>query len=251
MRNIKSKKIIIIAGALILVVVFALFYLNKADNNSVNEPVMSKNAVFTLLDAKEGLIWNKEADLAPEAKNFYLAKIKNIKSKISNEKKESELVVLYNNLALYESYLGEYRASYESYLKTLKLKNDYRVVWLSLGDLLAKMKAFKSAEAAYEKAISLNKYITLNYIKLADLYKKENSKNYDKIEGAYKRGIANTEQALNEENGNLLKEYAVWLGDIGRNKQAIEIYEKLKEKQPQNQQAIDREINKLKKVKNQ
>ncbi len=249
MSKIKAKKIVItaIAGILILAAFFIFFYFNKGnDNSGKSKPVTEKTAVFTLLDNQKGLIWEKETGLTAEVKNFYLEKVKNIKNKIANEKKESELVVLYNNLALYESYLGEYRESYGSYLKALALKNDYRVVWLSFGDLLVKMKAFASAEAAYEKAISLNKYIGLNYIKLANLYKTENAKDYDKIEQAYKRGIENTGQALNEDNGSLLREYAVWLGEVGKNKQAIKIYEKLKEKQPQNKEAIDREINKLK-----
>lgn len=247
MPKIKSKKIIAIIVALIIPIIFLFFNFSKKDNNAgKNKPATDKNAVFVLLDDKEGLVWEEKTKLSEQSRKFYSDKIKNIKEKIANEKKESELVVLYNNLALYESYLGKYRESYELYLKALGLKSDYRVIWLSLGDLLAKMKAFKSAEAAYEKAISLNKYIGMNYVKLANLYKVENPEDYDRIEDTYKRGIENTEQSLNEDNGVLLKEYAVWLGDVGKKKEAIKIYERLKEKQPQNKEAFEREINKLK-----
>jgi tetratricopeptide (TPR) repeat protein len=106
------------------------------------------------------------------------------------------------------------------------------------------MKAFKSAEITYKKAIELNKYIPESYNKLADYYKAVGDG--AKVEATYKLGIETIKESM-ESDTLVLDAYAEWLAGEKRYDEAIKIYEQLIVKQPGNKAAIERKIEGLRK----
>ena len=147
------------------------------------------------------------------------------------------------NLGMYQTYLGNYKEAYNSYLESLKIESQARVAWQNFGDVLLKMRAFKSAEMAYKKAVELNKYIPESYVKLANYYKIVGDIN--NVEATYKLAIENINKSM-ESDVLVLDAYAEWLGTQQRYDEAIKIYQELIVKQPGNKEAIERKINNLK-----
>ena len=162
---------------------------------------------------------------------------------ITTENEEQRLAD-FNNLAIYEKYLGNYRESYDAYLKSLELENRARVTWQNFADVLLKMQAMKSAEMVYKKSVELNKYIPESYVKLANYYRViRDDKN---TEETYKLAIE-TIKVSTESDTLVLSAYAEWLVEKKRYDEAIKIYEELIIKQPANKAAIERKIEKIKK----
>ena len=142
-------------------------------------------------------------------------------------------------MAIYQNYLGNYRESYDAYLKSLSLESGARVTWQNFADALLKMKAFKSAEMAYKRAIELNKYIPQSYVKLADYYQAMGDD--AQVETTYKIAVEAIAQSY-ESDELVLDAYAEWLILKGRDEEAIKILQELIIKQPDNKEAIERKI---------
>lgn len=221
-----------------------MFGWNYWQNKGKEKP--AGNIIFKILDDENSLVNFEYVELSQEASNQFEQKLKEAEENLAKGGGNEFMMVNYNNAALYKSYLGDYRAAYGYYLESLNLFKDLRITWLALGDLLIKMKAYQSAEAAYRKAVRLNPYDSLNYIKLADLYKITGQ--IEKISATFKDGLESTAKNV-EGNTLLLTEYAKWLVEIKSYDQAILLYEQLKEKQPGNADSLDKAIEKLKKMK--
>ena len=214
----------------------------KNDQGDKNETAFTTG--FVMLDDEKNLIWSEAVQISLEAKLFYEDKIKEIKADLAVVKDREQRLADYNNLAIYQKYLGNYREAYNAYLESLKLESQARVAWQNFADVLLKMKAYKSAEMAYKKAVELNKYIPESYVKLADYYKAVGDG--AKVEAAYKTAIETIKQSL-ESDTLVLDAYAEWLGGEKRYEEAVKIYEQLIVKQPGNKEAILRKIEGLKK----
>lgn len=199
---------------------------------------------FVLLDDEKNLIWNEVVQLPLEARAQFENKIREIKADLAVAKEKDQLLADYNNLAIYQKYLGNYRQSYDAYLQSLKLESRARVAWQNLADVLLKAKAFKSAEFAYKKAIDLNKYIPESYVKLADYYKI--MADGTKVEATYKLAIQTIKESM-ESDTLVLNDYASWLAEQKRYDEAIKIWRELEIKQPENKAAIEGKIEGLKK----
>lgn len=238
----KNFKIIIIAF-LILSVAAIVWHFNKNAGDN-NQDKIAFETGFVLLDDEKKLAWNEDAKISDEARAQYENKIEQIKADLAIAKDKDQRLADYNNLAIYEKYLGNYRESLNAYLESLKIESLARVAWQNMADVLLKMKAFKSAEMAYQKAVELNKYIPESYVKLADYYKIAG--NNAKIEETYKTAIETVKQSM-ESDTLILKDYAEWLAGEKRYDEAIKIYEQLMAKQPENKEAIERSIEELKK----
>lgn len=243
----KQYKILIITALLILCAVAGFLYYQKyqktSDQNKEQEKI-AFNTGFTLLDDQAGLVWSETVELSSEARGQFEKKVLEIKNSLArNSQDESQRLADYNNLAIYQQYLGNYREAYQAYLESLKLEDSVRVYWQNFADLLLKMKAYKSAEMAYKKAIELNKYIPESYTKLADYYKIAGDG--QQVEATYKLAIEKIEQSM-ESDTLVLSDYADWLAGQQRYEDAIKVYEQLIIKQPGNKEAIERKINNLK-----
>ncbi|MFH1255421.1 MAG: hypothetical protein V1667_03060 [bacterium] len=233
-------KIVIIV--LILAAV-GFWFANKNDGDNNQEKIAFETG-FVLLDDEKNLVWNEAVSISDEARAQYENKIEQIKADLELTQEKDQRLADYNNLAVYEKYLGNYRESYGAYLESLKIESLARVAWQNMADVLFKMKAFKSAEMAYKKAIELNKYIPESYVKLADYYKVAGDN--AKIEETYKTAIETIKQSM-ESDTLVLKDYAEWLADEKRYNEAEQIYEQLMAKQPENKEAIERIVDGLKK----
>jgi len=214
----------------------------KNDQGDKNETAFTTG--FVMLDDEKNLIWSEAVQISLEAKLFYEDKIKEIKADLAVAKEKEQLLADYNNLAIYQKYLGNYREAYNAYLESLKLESQARVAWQNFADVLLKMKAYKSAEMAYLKAIELNKYIPESYVKLANYYKVVGD--IKSVEATYKTAIEIIKQSM-ESDTLVLDAYAEWLAAQKRYDEAIKIYQELIVKQPGNKEAILRKIEGLKK----
>lgn len=241
---IKNNKIIFIAVLALIIAGGSFLYFNNKNAGDNNQDKIAFETGFVLLDDEKKLVWNEDVKISDEARAQYENKIKQIKADLAIAKDKDQRLADYNNLAIYEKYLGNYRESYNAYLESLKIESLARVAWQNMADVLLKMKAFKSAEMAYKKAVELNKYIPESYVKLADYYKiaADNAK----IEETYKSAIETIKQSA-ESDTLILKDYAEWLVGEKRYDEAIKIYEQLTAKQPENKDAIKRIIEDLKK----
>ena len=214
----------------------------KNDQGDKNETAFTTG--FVMLDDEKNLIWSEAVQISLEAKLFYEDKIKEIKADLAVAKEKEQLLADYNNLAIYQKYLGNYREAYNAYLESLKLESQARVAWQNFADVLLKMKAYKSAEMAYRKAVELNKHIPESYVKLADYY--QAMADGAKVEATYKLAIETIKDSL-ESDTLVLNGYADWLIEEKRYQDAIKILEQLIVKQPGNKEAILRKIEGLKK----
>lgn len=239
----KKYKFIIICLVLLLVVIAGIWYWRKNNNGNKENDKTAFETGFTLLDDEKNLVWSEMVELTREARERFEKKIQEIKADLAVRTLKEDRLADYNNLAIYQKYLGNYRESYNAYLESLKLESQARVAWQNFADTLLKMRALKSAEAAYQKAINLNKYIPESYIKLADFYKAMGDDK--RVEETYKLAIETIKLSL-ESDTLVLSAYADWLAARKRYDEAIKILRELMAKQPGNKEAIEREIEKLK-----
>lgn len=241
----KKYRIIIIACLALIIVAGGFWYFKNTGKNQDKEK-LAFNTGFIMLDDETVLIWSESVKLSDEARAQFENKVTEIKADLAQAKiiEKEQLLADYNNLAIYEKYLGNYREAYNAYLESLKLEGRARVAWQNFADVLLSMKAYKSAEMAYKKAVDLNKYIPESYVKLADYYKAMNDDS--RVEATYKLAIETIKQSL-ESDTLVLSDYADWLAGKTRYDEAIKIYEELIIKQPANKAALERKIENLRK----
>lgn len=239
----KKYKILLIILLLAIISSAGYWLYNKAKNNNGLEQTAFSTG-FIMLDDEKNLAWSEMVNLSAEARTQFENKISGIKADLAVAKDKDQRLADYNNLAIYEKYLGNYRESYGAYLQSLKLESQARVAWQNFADVLLKMKAYESAAMAYQKAIDLNKYIPESYVKLADYYKARG--NGEKAEATYKLAL-DTIKDSTESDTLVLGAYADWLIDNKRYDEAIKILRQLEAKQPDNKAAIERKIQGLRK----
>ncbi len=238
MQNKKIKIIIITIVALIIAVgIFYAFYINKSDQ---------KGEFFQIIDNKENIIWSEDTGLDQESRSIYEQRINVIQNELIHETEIINLTAYYSDLGVLYRYLGDYRSSYDSYMKSLEVGPELRRTWLNLGDTLVEMRAYQSAEKAFQKAIELFNYDTLGYKKLAELYAKIYPDDTNKTRQVYEDGLVILENSASEDV-SFFKHYAKWLVSVGEKEEAINIYEKLKIKEPENAEAYERDIRELRK----
>lgn len=238
----KNNKIFIVSLLIVAAAVAGWWYYGRGLGK--NQEKTAFETGFTLLDDEAGLVWSENTDLDQKVREQFEKKAEAIKTALSSAKEKDELLGYYNDLAIYENYLGNYRESYSAYLESLKLESQARVTWQNFADVLLKMKAYKSAEMAYKKAVDLNKYIPESYTKLADYYKVTGDG--AKVEETYKTAIETIKESM-ESDTLVLDAYAEWLAGEKRYDEAEGIYRQLIVKQPNNKEAIERKIEMMRK----
>ena len=241
----KKYKILIIACLVLIIAAGGWLYLNKGDNNTDKyQEKIAFNTGFVLLDDEKSLVSSEPVELSPEARDRFETEIAKIKADLAVQTLKEDRLAGYNNLGIYQKYLGNYREAYAAYLESLSLESQARVAWQNFADVLLKMKALKSAEMAYKKAVELNKYIPESYVKLADYYKAV--RDDAQVEATYNLAITTIKESM-ESDTLVLAAYAEWLAGQKRYDEAIKIYQELIVKQPANKEAIERKIEGLKK----
>jgi len=237
----KKYKVLMIMVLVLIIAAIGFLYVRKNADKDKGETAFSTG--FTMLDDEKSLIWTEAVKLSDETRAQFEKKLAEAKADLTKAEGKEAKLDGYSNLAIYEKYLGNYRESYDAYLESLKLESQARITWQNFADVLLKIKAYKSAEMAYKKAVELNKYIPESYVKLADYYKAVN--NDAMVEATYKLAIITIKESM-ESDTLVLSDYADWLAGKKRYDEAIKIYEQLIVKQPGNKAAIERKIEKLK-----
>jgi len=241
----KKYKILIVACLVLIIAAGGgWWYWQKSIGKNNRQDKIAFETGFTMLDDEKNLVWSEAVHLGDEARAQFENKVKEIKADLAAAKEQERLLADYNNLAIYQKYLGNYREAYNAYLESIKLESQARVAWQNFADVLLKMKAYKSAEMAYKKSVELNKYIPESYVKLADYYQAIGDDT--QVEATYKLGLETIKQSL-ESDTLVLTAYAEWLVGQKRYAEAIKLYEELIIKQPANKAAIERKIEGMKK----
>ena len=239
----KKYKIIIIIICLVFIAAAGVWYVKNNNGGDKEKEKIAFSTGFVMLDDEKSLVWTETVNLSDETRAQFLKKIAEAKADLVTAKEKDQRLADFNNLGIYQKYLGNYRESYDAYLEFLKLESQARVTWQNFADVLLKIKAYKSAEMAYKKAVELNKYIPESYVKLADYYKvMGDDKN---VEATYKLAIETIKESM-ESDTLVLSDYADWLAGKKRYDEAIKIYEELIVKQPGNKAAIEKKIEKIK-----
>lgn len=241
----KKKIKLLLIIVIVLLLAFAGFFVYK---NVVNKNI-SSSTQFQLSKQDKNVIWSQnisELNLQESAIPEWRARIEKLSKEIETVENDVDKRAYYDDLGIYHSYLGEYKESYDYYMKSLDVSPVYRITWMQLGDLLVKMRAYYSAEAAYFKGNEINPYIDYNYQQLAELY--------DKM-GDTQKAIAIYDQGIKiiGESGNsiesLLKLKARYLEDKKMYSDAIKAYEELL-KNTEDKDSVNSKILKLKEKSN-
>ncbi|MDP2736533.1 MAG: hypothetical protein Q8O59_01965 [bacterium] len=240
----QKYKILILAVLILIIAGVWYFNMKAGDNNQKQNEEIAFITGFTLLDDEASLINSEQVELDSEVRAEFLKRVEEVKADLITAAGKEQRLADYNDLAIYEKYLGNYREAYNAYLQSLNLESQARVAWQNFADVLLKMKAYKSAEKAYKKSVELNKYIPESYVKLADYYKAMGDG--ANVEETYKTAIETIKESL-ESDTLVLDAYAEWLGFEKRYEEAIKFYQELIVKQPNNKAAIERKIENLKK----
>ncbi len=242
-----NKKAFYSIVIILIIILGGFFYYNY---NKSQENKKNSDKIFVLVENEDDILLSEDLNLMPELEKQYKEKLQeaqnNLKQagEITDENKEA-IQSYYNNIALYNSYLGNYKEAYDNYLISLKLYPDDRIVWLALGNLLMKMQAFESAEKAINEGLRWNPYDNFGWTKKIALYEAwlgNTPESAQKIDAIYKEAIQKTNN-----DQLLVNNYADWLAKIGRKEEAIQMYKKLIEIAPENEEAINRKINNLNK----
>ncbi len=237
MLNIKSKKTIF---ALIGIFVLALIAVFAFRGNREDETYISKN--FKILDEDTEIIWSAEPqNFNEESLEVFRQRINDIELELENAVLGiDEFEVYHSNLGLYYSYFGDYKSSYENYLKAIDYKSENRVIWVGLADILVFMNAPKSAEFAYLKALELNPGAEDTIIKLGLFYEKFHPEEPEKARKVFEDSLE-----IILEKTRVVRVFAEWLERHGDYKGAIEQYEILTELEPENAENYRRKMEEL------
>ncbi len=223
-----------IAIFLLIVVGFLVFVYNKKPNTSSdNIPGISlEDSYFVQYFSNQEL--KTSADVLPP---------ENIRTKLEdNLRVYSEEIKTQENqengnpysgyLGVANTYrqLGDFTKALDAYEILLdKYPNDF-LAWHNLGVLYEDMNQYLEAAKAYKKSINSKPVESMAYMKLADLYVKF-SNNPEMAQDVYEEGIANTNDDI-----QLLKFYAIYLEEVLKdNQKAISIWQKVLDKEPDNQ----------------
>lgn len=226
--NINKKQysiFIFVAFIVAVALAYFIFFKSKAE-----APVITgEHAVFSLQDNSDIVAWHENTNVDETSRTEFNKRINDLQQKIDNETNVDALLDHYVNISLYYKYLGDYQNAYEYALKALEIDSNFRRSWLNLGDILVKMKAYNSAELAYKKSIELFNYDDIGWKKLIALYNIKEPDNYDLIKSTYEDALAILRNN-SEDEMPLLKQYAQWLDDSGKSREARDIYDELIEK---------------------
>ena len=235
-----NKKNIAIALAMIVVIIASFatykFYYQKAET--------AEYEFFSIQDDANSIVWNEQTNVDELSRGEFNRKIEELKNKIATETDSENLMAHYTNIGIYYGYLGDYRSAYDYYLKALEIDPSFRRSWLNLGDILISMKAYKSAEVAYNKSLELFSYDDLGYKKLISLYELVYADNHQLIKSTYEQALAMLRDN-SEDEVPLLKKYVGWLSETKQTADAEKIYDELIEKDAANAKIYQEQKNSL------
>lgn len=120
----------------------------------------------------------------------------------------------YLSAALAEKTLGNLSATERLYKKGIEQNPDFYLFYLNLGSIYEDMEKYDKAELAYRAGIEKKPVEEQGYLKLTRLIKWKFPQRASELDDIFQQGIAATQ------NINILKEYAQYLEDQGRYRDA-------------------------------
>jgi tetratricopeptide (TPR) repeat protein len=138
--------------------------------------------------------------------------------------------------------LGDLTSARKNAEKAIELNPQDYLSYSFLGDVAKDMGDLVVAEEAYLKTISRGPLYSNGYIKLADFYKSDAVKKYDKVEGVYLDAIEITKDSY------FLKAEARWLDSQGNIQGAIDYWKEALKAEPETADLINAEIARLQKM---
>ncbi len=244
-RDTTNKKLLVILVTLVILAVVGLFfvYKNSQNNNTTVVPDQQTDDTGDAYTELDNYFINSELKtvsdvLPPEVIKLRMEEIiktNEAEIKIEEAKEDGNPYSGYLGVANTYRQLGDFSKSLDAYSVVIdKYPNDF-LVWHNLGVLHEDMQQYLEAARAYSRSIDNKPVESMAYLKLADLYVRY-SNDSSKAQEVYEEAVVNT-----EENIQVLKFYAAYLEDVLQdNQEAVIIWNKVLEKDPNNQDIKDR-----------
>ncbi|MAZ41110.1 hypothetical protein CL654_03255 [bacterium] len=197
------------------------------------------NQVFKVLSEDDIASWETQK-LGGISEEELKEKISDLENKASQTQDPEELYNVWIELSQNYRYLGDGEKSFEALNEALLVSSDKAIAYLSMGALLNEVGATQSARLAYETGVSKEPQFSQFQLQLIDFLRFTPGIPDEDVEAAFEEGLARTGNST-----NILREYAIWLGDKDRNQEAIEAWEMLLLQNPNNREQIEARINSL------
>ena len=234
---------LIYSGAIILILLalFAAYYLPNALREKIIEPLVRQGNEFSKQgNDKEAIEKYKEAvekganrvDVY-DGLGFAYTRSGNYDEALKNYKiavKIDPNFATYNNLGKAFAKLGEDNEAIKNYKKAIKDNNDFADAYNNLGDALSKQGEDNEAIENYKEAIRINPKNANAYSNMGNLLSKQGKDN-EAIKN-YKEAIE-----LDRKNANLYSNMGNLLSKLGEDNEAIKNYKKAIELDPKNANA--------------
>lgn len=212
-----------------------------------NKIILIVVLVLAVLLIGAGIYWKKDISFLMEQKNLQ-ALIKN-KPELNDRLAvalQNEKIILsgkqesakYVELGLQWKALGELSGANVFFEKSLavyengikKFGRENILFYLNGGKLLEKLGNYTKAETYYKNAIEIGINYTDGYLALAELYELKMDKSAEEVIAVYDLGLKQIGQ-----DGQLILEKASYLRKVGKNAEALPLYQELLKRYPTNQ----------------
>lgn len=189
--------------------------------------------------AGKAIAWNYQGLIADEAgKAKVLASIEQLGSQM----KEAGADIYDLDLSIAQQYdrIGDGERAYR-YLTYATVVNPAKALaFVNMGNLFAKIGSFEPAETALLIAVEKEPQFSYTHLALTSFYRLHMPTEIEKIEQSFKYALERTGK-----NETVLKEYAVWLEDAGKTREAITVWKEVLAQSPANADAVTAKIAKL------
>ncbi len=212
----KTKyKVIAILVVLALLLIYLLVNTNMNDGgyevglvSSEKDTSLTYNPLYTdkRVDETKAKIADHESKLGTEGNNDYNSHI--------------DIALLYSNL-------GDGAKVLEHLNVAIKIEPNNPLAYDNAGTMLERVGAYKSAEAAFNKALEVDPDFAYTHMLVIDLHKSYLNSSFEVREQVYKDALTQTNNDL-----QIMKEYAVFLSDSGKLQESVQLWQQIIDLEP-------------------
>jgi Tfp pilus assembly protein PilF len=217
-----------VALIIIVVLLLAFFFINR--EKTVIVPASTDGKISWTIPSPGGL------DTADTQK-----RIDDLLKMFSEEKDMANKYEIAVGLSGLYTTLGDGKNALVYLNKAVNVTPERSLAYMNAGDLFSRVYATTSARTYFEMGLSKEPQYEQNHVLYISYLRTSGAPQAD-IEKAFTEGLERTGR-----NDNILKEYATWLTGEKRFADAIKIWEEELTRNPNNKNAIQQEIQRLKK----
>lgn len=240
----KNNKKVVIIGFVVFVLLSAMYFIYSQENE-VKAPDKNDNtnSEDIINDADNSEVKENDnvenEDSIDDTNNEVDENNPGVEPKIDKAEQEAKYFEYLNEGLKYKSEgdagnKDSYYKSIEAYQKASDVaEGKVWIPYLNLGNVYRLVADFKNAEKSYDKALEITSESTVYKAKI-DMYRYELKKSEDEMVVIYEEAI---EKVV--DNVDLVKNYAVYLSNIGKYSESLEYWKMISEKFPDEQMYKD------------